>query len=145
MSSQMAEYGSDFWTQVLFDLASVPANYYVSLSTGLPSEENDGTQLEDIEPTDASYARLAVVTGSSGWDTNGAGLVTNLNQLVFPTPTIDWGRLEAYNLCTAATGGEVLCSGEFSEAPYVRATIPLVIPPGGLSFGLATQAQTISV
>lgn len=145
MASQMAEYGSDLWTQIIFALEEVPNYYYVSLSTGLPSEENDGTQLDDVEPVDGSYHRLQVVTGPSGWVANGAGLVTNVNELVFPTPSIDWERLEAYNLCTALTGGQVLCSGEFSEAPYVRAGIPLVIAPGGLSFGLVTQAQTISV
>jgi hypothetical protein len=145
MASQISEYGANFWSQVLFDVATVPASYFIALSTGLPSEENDGTQLEDIEPTDSAYGRYEINTGSGEWGTDGSGLVANLVEIEFPVPLINWGRLEAYNICTAATGGEVICSAEFTEAPFVIAGVPLVIAAGGLSFGLATQAQTISI
>jgi hypothetical protein len=145
MSSIICDYGSQFWGEALFALQEIPNYYYLGLSYGLPSEENDGTQFEDLEPTDVAYARKQIATGPSQWGSNGAGLVTNLNQLTWGAPVVDWGRIEAYALLTAATGGEVICAGEFSEAPYVRSSVPLVIVAGGLSFGLATQAETISV
>jgi hypothetical protein len=144
MASIVTSYGSDLWTKILFDLEAVPTNYYVALCESLPDEEGDGTDLAGIEPADG-YARLQTPTNSTYWATNADGLVTNASLLTFPNPTADWGRLEAYALCTALTGGEVICAGEFSQPLYIRLGVPARISAGGLSFGLATQADTISV
>lgn len=144
MANVMTTYGANLWSQILFDLEAVPANYYVALCESLPDETIDGTELAGIEPS-GGYARLQVPTNSTYWGTNDDGLVSNATLLTFGSPSNDWGRLEAYALCTAATAGEVICAGEFTQPLYVRLGVPARIAIGGIAFGVATQADTISV
>jgi len=75
---------------------------FVGLSTVDPGD--DGTNL--AEPSGGSYAR--VETAASDWNSASGGVITNAEDIVFPTPTGDWGTMRYAVLFDAASEGNIL-------------------------------------
>lgn len=81
-----------------------PANIYVALYTGAPTDAGGGTEVSG-----GSYARQAVATGaSSGWNAPSGGLVDNNAAITFPTATANWGKIVAAALLDASSSGNLL-------------------------------------
>lgn len=139
--------GAAYWASILFNLETVPNNYYLALVNYSPDETADGTQLS--EPEDAAYARVAIPKGSGSWAVTNSSTVQNTDQITFPTPITDWGTIEGFVFCLSSTpdSGDqtVICWGEFDPPVYVRAGVPLVISAGAIFINLGTQADTISI
>lgn len=79
---------------------SLPSNYYVALSTSVPSA--DGTGFTEV--SGGGYARGEFGSGSSP---NG-GIVSNENDIEFRECTTDWGLIKAFGVYDAANGGNLL-------------------------------------
>jgi hypothetical protein len=139
--------GAAYWASILFDLESPPAQYYVAVVNYVPDETADGTQIS--EPEDAAYSRVSVSTGSGSWVVNNASSVQNSDDIVFPTPTEDWGSIEGFVFCLSSTpeSGDqtIICWGEFDQPVYVRSGVPLIISAGSIAINLGSQADTISL
>ena len=139
--------GAAYWGSILFNLETVPNNYYLALVNYSPDETADGTQLS--EPGGGSYARVAIPKGSGSWAVTNSSTVQNTDPITFPTPTEDWGTIGGFVFCLSgspASGDQtVICWGEFDQPVYVRTGVPLVISAGAISINLGTQADTISI
>ena len=133
--SNISTYGAELWTSALFDIANIPANYYIALVTSLPVATSDGTQLSEPLST-AGYGRHQISTDSASWQVNTSFSVSNIDSITFPLPTADWGTISGFVICTAVTAGEIICWGRFNFPLYIPTGIPLIIPAGTISIGL---------
>lgn len=88
---------------------AAPANVYVALFTGNPTDANNG-----IEVAGGSYVRqqASFVAPSDGATTNNA-------DITYPIATADWGNVTHFGLYDAQTGGNLLIHGAFSVAKPV--------------------------
>lgn len=143
MPSGVSDYGSSTWLAALFGVIPLPTRYYVALCTDEPGAAMDGDLLADLEPDDFAYQRQEYSPGVDTWAPNGPYL-TNLNQVVFGAPNVDWGYLSHFALCTDLESGQVFAWGELLNPQYVTATIGVLIPVGGLVLGLHALDNTIA-
>ncbi len=96
---------------------SGPANTYVALFTGEPTDSGDA-----VEVVGGGYARVAVASSLASWAgtqgatttavSNGASGTTSNNVVItFPVPTAYWGPVVAVGLFDTAIGGTLLIYG----------------------------------
>ena len=102
---------ADFWEgeilDHIFDIGSYTApSIYVGLSTADPTDDASGL----AEPSGGSYARVSV----TGWSRSG-NEVDNDAAITFTQATGSWGTLTHFGLFDAASGGNMLCSGELTS------------------------------
>ncbi len=145
MPSQVTDYGCGALLAILLAQAAAPAEFFVALCAAEPGPGTDGTALADVEPDPAAgYARVPIATGATTWsDPIGDAYATSLVGVDFGVPADDWGPTGYYALCTAATGGEVYCYGEFDVPSIITATYRAVIPAGALRLQVASADATI--
>lgn len=150
MASSVSDYGAAYWLGQLFNLNGAAATYWLAVMTDDGDTGYDGTLLADIEPptTDVdgvatSYARVQVGTGSSNWSATEGGFTGNLNDVAFAAATGEWGTITDWALCSAATGGQVYCFGEFSNPQAIIAGTQFVAPPGSLNVTMSGATNTI--
>lgn len=143
MPSGVSDFGSSTWLAALFGVTPIPAEYFIALCTDEPGSAMDGDILTDLEPVDAAYQRQPYWPGSLSWESNGPYL-TNLKPISFPLPSVDWGYLTHYAVCSAATSGQLYAWGEIVNAQFVTATIGMQIPAGGLVLGLHALDNSIA-
>lgn len=91
---------------------AAPTTLYVGLVTAL----SDGEAGVFTEVTGGSYARVAVACNPSNWNApaSGNGTVTNVGELLFPTPSAAWGTVVGAIIFDAPTGGNPLLYGTFA-------------------------------
>jgi len=144
LPSGVTDYGANAWLGVALAVTDPIDGYYIALCTVEPGIDFDGDILADVEPADGAYARQLYASGPTNWGTDGS-YGTNLLEIDFGVPTVDWGFLPYYALCTAATSGDLYSFGEFLSPEYVQAGAPVVIPAGGIVLGLASVQDSIAV
>lgn len=102
-----------------------PGTVYVALYTSLPSNAGGGTEV-----TGASYARVGVAASTAAWSstqtvggttisTGSAGRISNNAVISFPNPPLgeNWGTVRGAGILDAATAGNLLFWGAFSDGP----------------------------
>ncbi len=78
-----------------------PSALYIALVTALGSDSAAGTEVSG-----GSYARVQRDPLDANWAAPGAGGATNnIADLVFPTPTADWGTIVGVEIWDGPTGG----------------------------------------
>jgi hypothetical protein len=144
MASGVSSYGASTWLSALFGVTSLPSSYYIALCVDQPGIDADGSVISSLEPpTGVGYARQSYATGSSNWTVN-AGNLVNLNDIVYPAPTGDWGLLSHYVLCTATTAGQIYAFGIFDNPYFVTSGLGVLIPAGGIVIHLASLDVSIA-
>ena len=81
---------------------SAPANIFIALFTVAPADDGTG----GTEVSGGAYARVS--TAAADWNAAAAGLIDNLNAIVFPQATANWGTVVAFGLYDALTAGNYL-------------------------------------
>lgn len=118
-SSTSTDYLFNKQMQHLFKATAftAPANLYVALFTSAPAL--NGTGGAEVSTSSTGYARVAVAPGAewSGPDANLA--YSNTNDIVFGTPTANWGQIVAGGIYDAATGGNLLYVAPMGTAKTV--------------------------
>ena len=112
---------SDYFENKLIDAVfkqqsfTAPANLYIGLFTLIPGDSNSGTEVSTVG---TAYTRIACNPSSSAnWtttqgtasapSTGSSGTTSNLVDIVFPTPTADWGIITSFGLYDSITGGNL--------------------------------------
>lgn len=96
---------------------------YVALYTAAPSDSGGGTEV-----TGGSYARVA--TAGTDWNAAASGFISNVNDLLFPTPTAAWGTVVAFALYDASSGGNELSWGLLTNNKTIGISDPTKFPGG---------------
>jgi len=98
-----------------------PSGIYIALYTANPTDADTGTEVSG-----GSYARVLVNPNGGGAPqfnlavTDGVGkMVTNAEDIVFPTATAPWGTITHFGARDAAVGGNLLHHGVLDEAQVV--------------------------
>ena len=107
----------------------VSDNLYLALFTADPTETGEFTN----EATFTGYARVAVAK-ASGW-TDGGSTFTNAGLIQFPQCTAGTSTISHFALCTLASGGEVVVSGQLNANLNISSGIQAQFSAGSLSVG----------
>lgn len=102
-----------------------PATVYLGLFTTAPTVAGGGTEVST-----GAYARQALA-----FDAPVGGVSQNTVDIVFPTPTADWGTITHGALFDAATAGNMLLFGSLVQSKIVTTGSPFRVPDG--NFDLA--------
>lgn len=144
MSAAVTDFGATSWLSILFGITSLPSNYWIALCQGEPGVDTDGTILSDLEPSDPSYARQLYGASGTQWGANG-GHVANLLDVPFGLAALDWGFLDHFALCTAATDGDVWAYGEISQALVVEAGFDVTLSAGAIVLAMLSVDDSITI
>ena len=94
----------------LFRTASFakPAAIYIALHTADPTDAGTGAEVSG-----GAYARVQRNPLDANWTAASAtdGATTNAADIVFPSPTANWGSVTHFSLWDAATAGNMLAHG----------------------------------
>ncbi|MBA7573651.1 hypothetical protein ES695_06490 [Candidatus Atribacteria bacterium 1244-E10-H5-B2] len=119
---------------------SVPANIYVALFVGDPTDAGDG----GAEVSGTGYTRIVANT----WDAAASRATENTGQIIFPQAGADWGTVDYWAIYDADTGGNFLAHGDFTESKacpigtnlYIEAgDIDVTFSAGGICDNLANK------
>ena len=115
-----------------------PVGIYLALYTADPTDADAGTEVSG-----GSYARVLVNPNGGAapsFDlavTDGTGkMVTNADDIVFPTATAPWGTITHFGLRDASTAGALLHHGALTEAQVVGTGGVFKVPAGQLKLRL---------
>lgn len=112
-----------------------PATFYVGLSSTEPTID-DGDIITVTEPTNGSYARVAVANTDAKWSISGRS-AKNVDEIQFPTVTAVYDETPAYFVVfDAATAGDALFAGALNKSFSLSVGVKLV---------LAEEAVVLSV
>lgn len=78
----------------------IPANYYVGLSTTLPT--NVGGNV--TEPSSGAYARVQVANNTTNWNNATTRATSNKTLIEFPSATTSWGVITHFVIWRSASG-----------------------------------------
>jgi hypothetical protein len=114
MASGKSSYLENAVLKHVFGIASftAPANLYFAIYKGDP--EASGTEVSG-----GSYARVSVASGSGQWSAS-ANVVTNINDITFPTATADWA--------TTGTPATHIAVFDASSGGNMLYSAPLIVP-----------------
>ena len=111
-----------------------PAGIYIALYTSDPTDADTGTEVSG-----GGYARARVYPDGGSAPTfalavtDGDGkMVTNADDIVFPTATAPWGTITHFGAKDASSGGNLLHNGALDEAQSVGTGGIFKIPAGAL-------------
>jgi len=110
---------------------TVTSPTYIALTTVSVTESDTGSTI--TEATYTGYARLSVA--SSDWRAAATGQKRNLNALLFGTCTAGSSTVVGFAICSASSGGDVICFGSLAST-----TITVNITPQ-----FATDALTLTL
>jgi len=115
---------------------SFPSTLYFALFTAAPADAGGGTEV-----TGGSYARKAITpsltnfNGTHGTTTGASsgtgGLTDNAVEILFPTPSANWGTIAAWGIYDALTGGNLLMHGTLDSNKTVNNGDPAPKFPAG--------------
>lgn len=106
--------------------SSLPASYYVALSTSVPSEDGSGF----AEVSGGGYTRGGFGSATEPVD----GAVANLFDIEYPEATGDWGTVQSFGLYDAETGGNLLMWDILSPAQTIVSGNQVRFKPSALKF-----------
>jgi len=109
-------------------------SFYVALLTDLPDKNITDSALLS-EPSGSGYGRVSYQSGYANWSSS-VGVFYNANDIVFPTPTGDWGRIVGWALCDSAGIGNVIAVGALTPESSVSAYSNVYIPATSLRLKL---------
>jgi hypothetical protein len=101
------------------DTFSLPANYYIGLSTTTPTET--GTNI--TEPVGNGYARVTVPNNSTYWNTASARAVTNKLDIDFAESTGSWGTITYFVIFDSLSGGTAMYFDSVSSRVVYDTTV----------------------
>ena len=103
------------------DALASPASVWIALYTDDPTDADSGTEV-----TGGSYARVEVNPNGGGTPefalavTDGIGkMVTNDDDITFPTATAAWGTVTHLGVRDASTGGNLLHHTDLDDSQVV--------------------------
>lgn len=95
---------------------SKPAALWISLHTGTLLDDGTGTEVSG-----GSYARIQRDPLDANWSYSGVGgVITNVAEILFPTPTADWGIIIWSGVFDAPTGGNLLARAALGSSKTVN-------------------------
>ena len=113
----MGSFGNHWEDEILDHLfgkgSYTPPTIYIAFSTADPLDDASGL----AEPVGGSYARVSTAAGD--WNVASGGVITNANNIAFPTATGAWGEITHFALFDAASGGNMLAHGQFTDSKTV--------------------------
>lgn len=115
---------SDYLANRLVDLIfrgesyAMPAAMYASLYTAAPTNAGGGAEVAG-----GGYARVSIPTTAAQWARTG-GRIDNVNNIVFPNPSGDWGTVTHTGLHDAAVAGNLLFWAPLEAAKTVNTGSP---------------------
>ena len=119
--SQMSDFLEVELRKHIFRTGSMtkPAALHVSLHTANPTDAGSGTEVSG-----GSYARVSVPPLDANWSAPDAtgGVTANVADIVFPSPSANWGVVTHVGVWDAATVGNLIC--------YATLTTPKTINSG---------------
>lgn len=137
-TSNVTEYGANFFLGLITGQETMPANLWVALAVNTPDVGFDGTLLAGVEPSDANYARIMIDNDDTFWSTPEDGLVFSISNVLFDAADEEYlEEVTHYAICTAVTAGEVLYYGEFTESKPIGEGQEPDIVAGLLSLGMS--------
>lgn len=109
--------------------------FYVALLTDLPDKNlTDASQLS--EPLASyGYVRESYNSGYDNWSSS-VGVFYNTKDIVWPTPTGDWGRIVGWALCDSPDVGNIIAIGVLSPESTISAYSNVYIPANSLRLKL---------
>lgn len=120
---------SDYSENYLLDYL-LEATLYVAALTADPGD--DGASI--AEPVGGSYARVEVTAAT--WDAASGGTKSNGAAISFPAATGDWGTITHLAIFSAASGGNLICSGALTASKAISSGQTLRIPIGSFDVTL---------
>lgn len=136
---------SNYFENVLIDdlfrgiAYTSPGTLYIGLLTAAPSDSTAGTEVSG-----GSYARAAVVSGTSTWtntqnsgtgaSSGTSGTTTNAGSITFATPTAAWGTITHVGIYDAATAGNLLVYAPLTVSKTVSSGDVVQFQANQLSF-----------
>lgn len=126
---------ADHWEDEILDHlfgkgSYTPPTIYVGLSTADPLDDASGL----AEPVGANYSRVATVAGD--WNTASGGVITNANNIAFPTASGAWSEITHFAIFDAASGGNMLAHGQFTVSKSVTTDDTPVLIAGDVNVSL---------
>lgn len=103
-----------------------PATIYMALYINDPTDADTGTEVSG-----GAYARR-VVAFSAPVQTGDKGVISNNAKVEFDIATSDWGNISHWGLRSAATGGNLLCRGQFSLVKNIQSGDRFTVEVGNL-------------
>ncbi len=100
---------------------------------GLAAEVNDDGSISG-EPTEASYARVAVTNNAINFPAASNGSKSNGTDIVFGEATGDWGTVNYAFIADADTGGNVLLYGGLTTPKTINSGDIVKFLTGNLTF-----------
>jgi hypothetical protein len=109
---------------------SQPATIAIALTTVVPDDTSTGATI--VEPVGGGYTRMVVGPGPANWfSTNGAivgpstgtnGTTGNVDPVVFPKATANWGTIVGACICDDSTtgSGNVLFWGSLVDPKVIN-------------------------
>jgi hypothetical protein len=94
---------------------SVPATYYIGLSTSDPGETGSLAG----EPSGNGYARVAVTNNTTNFPAASGGTKSNGAAITFPEASGSWGTITHFFIADAETAGNVIASGELLSSKTI--------------------------
>lgn len=131
----MSTYGGDLYAEVLVGIQGPPSVWYLALLNTIPSPGDTGTDISSSEPVGSSYSRVLISAGSGSWAAASDGMCMCTDPITY-SPTENWGIINAYALCTAVTGGQVLFYDYLLAPITIKAGATVTIPAGSLGIGV---------
>lgn len=91
-----------------------PTNVFIALFTAMA----DGEAGSGTEVSGGSYARVQVAAVDAQWtDPTGTGSINNVNDVLFPAPTGNWGDITHFAVMSASTGGTMYYQNTITAGP----------------------------
>jgi len=104
-----------------------PATVYIALFTVVPTDAGGGTEVAD-----GSYERASVTNDVTNWPASSGGTKTNGEKITFITATADWGRVLAFGIMDALSGGNCLYWGNLVKSRVISDGVTIIFPAGSL-------------
>lgn len=95
---------SNYLEALILDDILNTGKVWIALFTVMPTDAGGGTEVSG-----GSYARVEVdSTTVDQWSVTGTTYATNINALIFPTASANWGTVVGFGIFDAVSGGNLL-------------------------------------
>lgn len=116
--SAMSDYLESQFMNHLFRTSTwaKPAALWVSLHTGSLADDGSGTEV-----TGGSYVRIQRNPLDANWSYSGVGgIITNAAEILFASPTADWGIIIWSGIWDASSAGNLLARAQLGSSKTVN-------------------------
>jgi hypothetical protein len=107
-----------------------PTALYLALYINDPTDADTGTEVSG-----GAYTRKQATFGTPA-QTGNKAVISNNAKIEFDIATTDWGNVSHWGIRTAATVGNLLCSGAFSRVENVQTGNRFTIEIGNLQVSM---------